>query len=117
MNKRKTGADYELLAASYLEAQGLVILEHSFRNRFGEIDLIAQDKDCLVFVEVKYRTSLKEGHPLEAVGPSKQRTICKVADYYRVRHGIGEFDPVRFDIVGILGEKVTWVKNAFPYSR
>ncbi len=117
MNKRKTGTQYEEKAAAYLKKQGLQILEHSFRNRFGEIDLIAKEGSCYVFVEVKYRKTAAEGHPLEAVTLSKQRTICKVADYYRVTHGIGEFDPVRFDVIGILGDEITWVKNAFFYRH
>ncbi len=117
MNKRKTGDQYEKIAADYLQKQGCKILEHSFRNRFGEIDLIVKDGDCVVFTEVKYRKTAAEGHPLEAVTLSKQKTICKVADYYRVTHGIGEFDPIRFDVIGILGDEISWVKNAFYYHR
>ena len=50
----------------YLESQGMKILERNFRCRTGEIDLIARDGTCLVFVEVKYRTTDRYGSPLEA---------------------------------------------------
>lgn len=55
-NTRNTGTSYERKAAEYLEQQGLVILKHNYRCRQGEIDLIARDKEYLVFVEVKYRS-------------------------------------------------------------
>ena len=53
----------------YLESQGMKILERNFRCRTGEIDLIARDGTCLVFVEVKYRTTDRYGSPLEADDP------------------------------------------------
>ena len=58
MNNRRTGSEYEARAAEYLTANGYRILERNFRCRQGEIDLIAQDGSYLVFVEVKYRSSL-----------------------------------------------------------
>ena len=69
MNKRQTGADQEVLAAVWLEKQGLRILEKNYRCRQGEIDLIARDGRYLVFVEVKYRKGIHTGHPSEAVDP------------------------------------------------
>lgn len=116
-NKRKTGSDYELLAARYLEAKGYRILEHSFRCRSGEIDLIAWDpQGYLVFAEVKYRAGAAAGRPEEAVTPAKQRTISRVADYYRVRHQTDLSVPCRFDVIAIEKRTVRHNINAFPYA-
>ena len=61
MNKRKTGTEYEELAARWLTGKGFEILEKKYRCRIGEIDLIARDGRYLVFVEVKYRSDEKAG--------------------------------------------------------
>ncbi|MEE8886596.1 MAG: YraN family protein [Eubacteriales bacterium] len=131
-NKRKTGTEYENIAADYLRQKGYEILEHSFRCRMGEIDLIAVDpgndthgqnpdsdrfpeNGCLVFIEVKYRVSRRSGLPEEAVTFSKQRTICRVADYYRVIRGIDEALPCRFDVIAIEGTEIRHYRNAFSY--
>ena len=114
-NKRKTGGFYEQKAAKYLSSQGVKILECNYRNRIGEIDLIGQENDYLVFFEVKYRKDDKKGSPAQAVHFTKQKTICKVADYYRMMHGMGEFAAVRYDVVAIEGENITWYKNAFVH--
>lgn len=113
MNTRKTGAEKEQVAAEYLKERGVRIVEHNFRGRQGEIDLIGYHGDCLVFVEVKYRAGLTRGSALEAVTPHKQRQICKTADYYRMRHGLGDNVPVRYDVLAIQGENVEWLQNAF----
>ena len=73
-------------AAAYLKKKGYRILEANFRCRFGEIDLIARDGAYLVFIEVKYRSSLKDGDSLEAVNRRKQRKIIRVAEYYLCMH-------------------------------
>lgn len=115
MNKRAVGSEYEQMAKRYLEKRGVVILEENFRNRKGEIDLIGKHEGYLVFFEVKYRSNAGNGNPIEAVTFAKQKQICKVADYYRMVHGYGEFTPIRFDVVGILDSEITWIKNAFYY--
>lgn len=115
MNTRKTGAKQETIAADYLKKQGICILEKNYRNRNGEIDLIGQDKEYLIFFEVKYRKSLKNGAPAEAVTFYKQKKICQVADYYRITHGIGEFCAVRYDVISICDEEITWYRNAFEH--
>ncbi len=115
INKRQTGTEYESLAVTYLEKRGVRILERNFRNRFGEIDIIGKDGEYLVFFEVKYRRDLRKGSPIEAVSPKKCHNICKVADFYRMKHGIGEFSPVRFDVISICGEEIQWFRNAFAY--
>ena len=61
-NKRKIGEKYERRAGVYLAEQGYELLEYNFRCRMGEIDIIARDKGCLVFCEVKYRSGDGSGH-------------------------------------------------------
>ncbi len=115
MNKRSVGTAGENLAAAYLKDRGVRILETNFRCRNGEIDLVCEDGDYLVFTEVKYRKTDKNGSPLAAVTIQKQRTICRVADFYRVRYGIPLSRGIRYDVIGICGSEVTWIKNAFPH--
>ena len=69
----------------------------------------------LVFIEVKYRKNGKSGSPFSAVGREKQRIISKVAMFYLIAHGYRELPPCRFDVVGIDGENIHWIKNAFDF--
>lgn len=125
MNKRSVGGRYEAKAATYLIEMGLTILDRNFRCRFGEIDLIAMESgrelavdhdQTIAFIEVKYRKDAKSGRPFEAVDHKKQKTICRVADYYRLKHnGLTGYN-FRFDVISILGDEITWIKNAFPYT-
>lgn len=117
MNKRLIGEKKEKLAAYYLESHGIKILEMNYRNRIGEIDIIARDKNVLVFVEVKYRKTASAGHPEEAVNKNKIKNICKVADYYRMVHRINDSVPCRFDVIAIEGDDIRWHENAFAYMR
>ncbi|MBR0164278.1 MAG: YraN family protein [Lachnospiraceae bacterium] len=119
-NSRAVGKRYEELAASYLERQGMKIIERNFRTRNGEIDLVGRDGTYLVFIEVKFRKSGVSGSGAEAVHARKQRTICRISDYYRIRYRIPPSTPVRYDVVecGIdeRGEiTVTWYRHAFLY--
>lgn len=116
MNQKEKGYAAESLAVSYLEKKGLQILERNFRCRSGEIDLIARDGDCIVFAEVKYRSSTFLGQPEEAVDLRKQQRICKVALYYLATHGLLE-SPVRFDVIAILGGKITHFEHAFEFQE
>ena len=116
-NRRKIGTEYEQKTAEYLESLGWKILERNYRCRIGEIDLIALDGRTLVFVEVKYRRSGACGSPGEAVDVRKQHTICRVADYYRMVHGISETQSCRFDVAAVQGERLELLRNAFPYRQ
>ena len=115
-NKRVIGGDYERIAGAYLTTQGYEIVEYNFYTRSGEIDLIARHEGYLVFVEVKYRENDKMGHPLEAVSMSKRRTICKCAAYYLKKKHLYDV-PIRFDVVGILGDRIQVLQNAFDYME
>ncbi|CUX47206.1 YraN family protein [Clostridium sp. C105KSO13] len=111
-NNRKVGSDYEQAVGYFLEQQGYVILQFNYRCCLGEIDIIARDGAYLVFCEVKYRQDKMKGSPLEAVGAKKQRTLYKCASYYLTVKGISD-SPCRFDVIGIEGEKIIHIKNAF----
>lgn len=115
MNKRKVGADKEDLAVAYLAERGFRVMVRNFRNRQGEIDIIGYHEGCLVFAEVKYRSTAEKGSALEAVGFRKQQQICKVADYYRYLHKIPIATMVRYDVVAIQGDEINWIQNAFPH--
>jgi len=112
-NKRQMGTSYEIKAEEYLLQKGYKILERNFRNRGGEIDIIAKDKDYFCFIEVKYRTTNEFGSPLEAVDFRKQNQIRKVALYYLMKNKLSEWTPCRFDVIAFEGEKLTHVENAF----
>lgn len=112
MNKREKGTCYEIIAAEYLRAKGYEIICSNYRCRIGEIDLIAKDKDYLVFVEVKYRKDDRMGSPLDAVDYRKQQKIIKVSQVFLLENHIDDV-PIRYDVVGILGEDITLIKNAF----
>lgn len=116
-NRRRLGSEYEKRAEEYLRQQGYRIRCRNYRCRMGEIDLVAEEDGCLVFVEVKYRSDGRKGAPQEAVDARKQRKICRVADYYRMTHGCGDGTVCRFDVVAILGENVTLLRNAFYYME
>ena len=111
----KMGYLAELKARDYLITQGLAWITSNFRCRMGEIDLIMQEKENLVFIEVRNRTSAHFGGAMASVTYSKKQKIIKSAMYYLMAHQLVDKQPVRFDVVGIEGEPptVTWVKNAF----
>lgn len=115
MNQRQKGAQKEQQVCAYLSSKGVKVTERNFRSKHGEIDVIGYDGEYLVFFEVKYRRSASKGSAAEAVGSAKQRRICRTADYYRVIHHCPEDMPLRFDVVAIDGDKLTWIKNAFYY--
>lgn len=116
VNKRRVGTAYEKRAADYLQERGYEILEANYKCRQGELDLIARQGRYLVFIEVKYRRDERNGWPEEAVGFRKQQRIFAAARYYLYQKQIPETTPCRFDVVGICGNKIYIIKNAFEYN-
>ncbi len=116
MNQRTLGNEYERRAGQYLESKGYQILEYNVFSRFGELDIVAREKEYLVFVEVKYRRNTDKGYPLEAISFSKRKNISKCALYYMKKHHLTDL-PVRFDVVGILGDEIQVVQNAFEFVQ
>jgi len=90
----------EILARRYLEEQGLRVLETNFRFHHGEIDIVAEEGDALIFCEVKTRFSDTFGTPELAVTAKKQRQIRKLAGAYLATHRIRD-RICRFDVVAI----------------
>jgi putative endonuclease len=110
----------ERLAVRHLKKSGLKIVARNYRNRFGEIDIIALDGQTIVFVEVKTRKSNAAGSPLEAVDESKQSKVIRVAEAYLKQRRLFEHS-IRFDVIGIVWNEdekeskpeLTHVRHAF----
>lgn len=116
MNKRQVGTTYENIAVQYLTEQGYEILEQNYRNKLGEIDILAKDKDTIVAVEVKYRKDNNYGDALEAVDYRKQRKISRAFFVYYSSHGYEEDIPCRFDVIAVYGNgKISHIRDAFDF--
>ena len=98
---RALGIIGEELAYYYLIKKGYKILLRNYESPLGEIDLIAKEKGALVFIEVKTRSSLLMGLPLESITFHKRTQIVKTAQHYMKRYGIKDV-PCRFDAVSIV---------------
>ena len=115
MQKNIYGKTSEIIAADFLKKKGYKILAMNYKNKIGEIDIIAKDKKIIVFVEVKARLSKAFGHPLEAIDERKQFKIRQVAQLYLMMNKIEE-NNCRFDAVSILGyedKEIEHIENAF----
>jgi len=86
MKRRDTGILGEKLAKNFLRKKGYHILETNYRCREGEIDIVARQKDCLVFIEVRTRTSLEFGSPEESVTAAKMEKLRTTAAHYQQTH-------------------------------
>ncbi|MDD5291790.1 MAG: YraN family protein [Candidatus Omnitrophica bacterium] len=111
------GKEGEEKAANFLRKKGYGILERNYKNKIGEIDIIAKDKDTICFIEVKARTSLKFGLPEEAVTFSKQKKLNRIALGYLKHYNLLEA-PARFDIVSVMFNsdnkaQISLIKDAF----
>jgi putative endonuclease len=120
LNKRQQfGKESESLAVRYLKKNGYKILEQNYRNKIGEIDIIAKEKGTLVFVEVKARKTHVFGNPKWAVTPKKQRKISMVALYY-LKATKQTHVKARFDVVSLSLAKdnpqIEIIKNAFELA-
>ena len=102
-------------ALSLLQARGLRLIDRNYRSRFGEIDLIMKDGHTLVFVEVRYRRSIRYGTPQESVTQRKQSRLLVTAACYLKEKRID--CPVRFDVAALSpagdGMSLNWIKSAF----
>jgi len=117
--RRALGKLGEAAAAAYLQRNGVRILAANFACAAGEIDLIGREREALLFVEVKTRTSEAFGPPHLAVHQRKQRQIVRVAQWFLAERRMPE-TACRFDVVAVTfppGEetpRIHWVRNAFP---
>ena len=110
--KKLLGGAGEKRVEAYLKKQGCKILKRNYRTPFGEADLIVQDKDEIVFVEVKTRTSDTFGMPREAVTTQKQGRYKKIAECFWKE--TGEEPNARFDVAEVYADgRIEYFKNAF----
>jgi putative endonuclease len=114
MNSRDVGFAKEKEVAAFLKKQGYKILETNYRTSFGEIDIIAKDKDDIVFIEVKYRKSSSVATPQEAVNYKKQQKIIKSALVYIKQNSIEK--NIRFDVAAASDKNIEIIKSAFAPS-
>jgi putative endonuclease len=108
-----SGARAETLAAEFLAARGLVLLERNFRARRGEIDLVMRDGASLVFVEVRLRTNAMFGGAAASITAAKRRHLWAAAQAYLARIG-HEPPPCRFDAVlldALAPDRITWERG------
>lgn len=112
MNRFLRGREKEDLAVRYLTSKGYTILYRNFRTKFGEIDIVAEDGDCLVFVEVRSKSTEEFGTPEESINRIKIERIRRTAQYYLLNCEVHYVD-VRFDVVSISGDKLEHIQNAF----
>ncbi|MDL2289158.1 YraN family protein [Clostridia bacterium OttesenSCG-928-F22] len=115
MNKRKAGAAGEQIAVEYLKEHGYAILKCNYFTRYGEIDIIATERDTLVFVEVKTRKDAAFGAAAQAVTFKKQETMKTVAGIYIQQECEKEMN-ARFDIIEVYTKdtvRINHITNAF----
>jgi putative endonuclease len=112
----RRGREAEDAACAWLERQGLTLLTRNFRSPWGEIDLVMQDGDGLVFVEVRLRARSDFGAPAETVNRAKQARLRATAEHYLQQARGASRKPCRFDIVAISGDpdrELRWLRDAF----
>lgn len=119
VKNRVLGRHGENIALNYFSGLGYKVLERNYKCRIGEVDIIAQKDSSLIFIEVKTRTSLSYGHPVESVSEHKIKKIKDVAGFFMANNNnlYPNFD-VRFDVVSIIinrgsGFKLEHIENAF----
>jgi putative endonuclease len=104
-SKKQIGVRGEDLACAELERQGLQVLERNWRCRLGEIDIVAAEAGAngltMVFCEVKCRSGLGFGHPLEAITFTKRRTLRQLAAVWMRQHRV-KASAIRLDAIGVV---------------
>ena len=116
--RQTLGQSGEDLAVAHLTAAGYAVVARGYRTRYGEIDVIAQDGETLVFVEVRRRAGPGCGAAAESVTPAKQRRVARMAVDYLARMNLYDRCAVRFDVVAIDDQPdgrpiVTVIRGAF----
>ena len=111
---RPQGDAAEARAADYLIARGLQIVDRNWHCRFGEIDLIAQEGETLVFVEVRQRRNTRFGGAAFSITPAKQARLLATSTLYLAQ--LQPQPPCRFDAIIIEGQQLHWLKNCIDAS-
>ncbi len=106
------GVSGETFAKNYLKKKGYKIIEQNYKNKLGEIDIIASKDKTIIFIEVKARDTIAYGRPSEAVNFFKQNKIRKVAERFLIENKLTAC-PCRFDVIEIVGQELNHIENAF----
>ena len=114
MTRIETGRKAESLAAAFLQAKGMTIVEKNFRAKVGEIDIVAKDKDEIIFVEVRARASRDFGGAAASVGGAKRRKLIRAARLWLQARGWD--GACRFDVVALDGGRLEHLPAAFDAS-
>ncbi len=110
--RAQSGAYAEQLAAEFLTARGLVVVERNWRRRCGELDLVAREGETLVFVEVRLRTRGDFGGAAASITPAKRAKLAAAAGHYLA--GLARTPPCRFDAVlldALDPSRIEWLRN------
>ncbi|MEX2586127.1 MAG: YraN family protein [Balneolaceae bacterium] len=115
---KEIGDEGESLAAAYLESKGWIVLDQNYSFQRAEVDIVAYDQNCIVFVEVKYRSSTAYGYPEEQIDEAKIRNIYKASEAWLYERKM-EGSPTRFDVISIVQKgnqapDITHLEDAFP---
>lgn len=94
------GREGEQRAVEFLLKKGYQIIERNWRTRFGEIDIVAKDKEVIVFVEVKTKTGNQFGEPWEMVNRRKLEQVRKMGEVYLTKNGLSDA-VARVDVIGV----------------
>lgn len=113
-NHKMIGNIGEEIACNYLQKQGCTILQQNVYSRFGEIDIIAEKENILLFIEVKYRKNEYFALAAESITPQKQEKMRLTIETYLQKHPTNK--ALRIDLVTVVGNspyKIEWIKNIF----
>lgn len=95
------GDEAEEIAAAYLESKGWKILDQNYFFQRAEVDIVAFDASCIIFVEVKSRSTIRYGHPEDFIDEKKIENIFKAAEAWMYERKM-EGAPSRFDVISIV---------------
>ena len=102
---QETGDFAEQLACDYLVKKGLTLIKRNFRCRFGEIDLVMQQDDYLVFIEVRSRKRHNQVDAITSIDAFKQQKLTRSAEYYLQQNRVHQDIPARFDVIAVTQKK------------
>ena len=115
--RRRKGGRFEQLALSWLQAQGLRLVQRNYLCKLGEIDLVMRERELLVFVEVRFRGTRSQVAACETVDYRKQQKLLRTARHFLLWNQSLAAMPCRFDVLGITVEDddpcYEWIRNAF----
>jgi len=113
-DKKDIGDKAERIALKHLKKHKLKLIEKNYLCRHGEIDLIMQEGDSIVFIEVRYRKNPHYGGAVASVNKHKLRKISKSIEHYLLKNNLG-YIPCQIDVLGLEGDlqkpKITWIRN------